>query len=112
MLNFVSMNNNFVNIKTVLVIIILGFLTILFQFFYFDIVLNAFMRGYRKWVLLIELVVLPLVYLGFLVQLVLLIRKAKIIDWNTVKLSLKHLGLFVLLSVVLFIFGMFFQGSL
>lgn len=102
------MNKNYLNFKAIIVAITFLFFTII-AWFFFDINMDAYERGYRYWVLITELIVLPLFYVGVTIQLIRNISSHGMIDWTTVKLMAKYFGLLILLIVVFFFMAMFFN---
>lgn len=99
------MNKELFNIKTLSAGLLFIIFVLVFKLLYFDLIYDGFSRGYRYPVLIAEMIVFPLYFLGGIAHIASKIYRERKIDWSTVGLIAKYIGFFVFLFFVFFIMG-------
>jgi translation elongation factor EF-1alpha len=100
------MDKNFFNIKSVISILVFLIFTLVFYVYVFELSYGMYERGFRRWSLIFELIVIPIFYLGSIYKLIVSIKKQNEINWKTVKLQLLSFVFLILLIVFCYILGM------
>ncbi len=106
-----QMQHKFLNIWSVLTLLLTLLIYSFSYFIVFDHALDAYQRGYRYIVLKMELVIFPLFFLISIGHIIYSVIKNKAVSRKTTFLSLRYFLILLGLLILFFFLGMFFNDA-